>query len=102
MLINIPKNDYIQLLNKWLFWDMHINTLDWRHNKQDIIERIAVYGDENDEHIMNMLYPKRIIKQCLKKSDCLNDKTIKYFSFVLHIKEKDFKCYSKIHAQMSF
>jgi hypothetical protein len=102
MLNKLQKNNYVKMLNKWLFWDLNIETLDYKYNRQDIIERIAIYGDENDERIMNIIYPKHVIKYCLKKSDCLNSKTIKYFSFILKIKEEKFKCYMKTHAQRSF
>jgi len=95
MLNRIQKNEYIKLLSKGLFWDLHIDKLDYKHNKQEIIERIAVYGTDNDERIMNIIYSPRIIKKCLKRSDSLNEKTIRYFAFVLHEKEENFKCYSR-------
>ena len=95
MLNRVQKNEYIKLLTKGIFWDLDIDKLDYKYNKQDIIERIAVYGTDNDEHIMNILYSPGVIKKCLKHSDCLNEKTIRYFAFILHEKEEHFKCYSR-------
>ena len=94
------KNEYIKLLNNRIFWDININRLDYRKNKQTIIERIAVYGTENDERIMNKLYSTRLIRKCLVKSDSLNEKTIRYYAFLLNEKEENFKCYTKTPVQM--
>ena len=54
--LKIKKNDLIKLLSKNLFWEYQVNKLDYIKNKQLIIERIAVFGTENDEKIMNMMY----------------------------------------------
>jgi len=94
-------NSYIKLLSKIIFWDMNVDKIDYKLDKQTIIERIAVYGKENDERIMNILYPIRTIKKCLIKSDSLNEKAIRYYAFVLHVKESKFKCYSRIHVPMT-
>jgi len=94
-------NNYIKLLNKRIFWDLHIDKLDYKQDKQRIIERIAVHGTENDEKIMNIMYSIRTIRKCLIKSDSLNEKVIQYYAFVLNEKEKKFKCYSRIHVPMT-
>lgn len=99
---NENYNNYIKLLNKWIFWDINIDKLDYKKNKQLIIERIAVHGTENDEKIMNIMYSLGTIKKCLIKSDSLTEKVIQYYAFVLHIKESKFKCYTRTPVQMSF
>jgi len=102
MLNRHQKNYYIQRwLSKYLFWDVFVDRMDYKKNMQDIIERVAVYGNENDERIMNIIYSKRLIKKCLVRSDCLNEQTVKYYSFKLGIKDKAFKWYSKKLVQMS-
>jgi len=95
------KNEYIKMLSKRIFWDINTEKLDYWRNRQTIIERIAVYGRESDEKIMNLLYSPGTIKKCLKKSDSLNEKVIRYYAFLLHEKESRFKCYAKIPVQMS-
>ena len=96
------NNKLIKELSKNIFWDIDIDKLDYKKNKQTIIERIAVYGTENDERIMNMMYPIKTITKCLLKSDSLNENTLRYYAFVLNEKENKFKCYTKIPVQMSF
>jgi len=98
----IQKNRYIKHLNKRIFWDINIENLDCEKSKQKIIERIAVYGTENDEKIMYILYPLSVIKKHLKMSDILNEKTISYFSFILNEKEDKFKCYTKKFVPMNY
>ena len=98
----IDKKEHIQKLSKRIFWDLDINKLDYKQDKQKIIERIAVYGTENDERIMNTLYDKDTIKECLIHSKCLNEKVINYYAFALKIKKEEFKCFMKTAAQMSF
>ena len=99
---NKRGNDLIKLLSKRIFWDINIDKLDYKQDKQKIIERICVHGKENDEKIMNMMYPISTIKKCLIKSDSLNEKVIRYYAFVLKLKESRFKCYTRIPVQMSF
>ena len=94
-------NNYIKLLSKVIFWDINVDKLDYKKSKQRIIERIAVYGTENDERIMNIMYPIRTIKKCLMKSDSLNENTLHYFSLILNEKEEKFKCFTRIHVPMT-
>ena len=94
------KNIYVQMLSDVIFWDVDKNKTDYIHHKQFLIERIAVYGNENDERIMNILYDNKTIIKCLKKSDSIIEKTINYYSFLFDEKMENFKCYSKIHAPM--
>ena len=95
------KNEYIKMLHPRIFWDLNIDKLDYNHDKQIIIERIAVHGTENDERIMNKLYRIETIEKCLVNSSNLSEKVIRYYAFALKIKEEDFKCFSKTHVQMS-
>ena len=55
----MKKNEYIKKLSKKLFWEMKIDTLNWKHNKQDIIERIDFRGTEEDKEIMHLLYSEK-------------------------------------------
>ena len=99
--IEINKNSYIKMLNNRIFWDLKIDKLDYKKDKQTIIERIAVYGTENDERIMNTMYRPNTIKKCLMNSYNLNEKVIKYYAFTLKAREEDFKCFMKTPVQMS-
>jgi len=89
------KKSIITELSRSIFWDIYIQDLDVKKNKNIIIERIALYGNDNDLRIMFLLYSKKCIKNILIKSDSLNNGIIEYFSFILNIKKEVFKCYRK-------
>jgi hypothetical protein len=89
------KDQIIKELSPHLFWDVDINQLDYRKDKCLIIERILVYGKENDERLLNMIYSKNCIKSVAKKSMNLNDRTICYLSEIYNIPEEKFRCYKK-------
>lgn len=95
------RNEYVRDLSKHIFWDLIIEKLDCEEDKQTIIERIAVYGTDRDERLMYIIYPLKDIKKCLLNSDSLNEKTMRYFAFLLHLKEKDFKWFLRRHVEMT-
>jgi len=93
--IFVWKKSIITKLSRHMFWDVYIQELDIKKNKNLIIERIALYGNDNDIRIMFLLYSKGDIKKALINSDSLNQITIEYFSLVLGVKKEAFKCYGK-------
>ena len=82
-------------LTKGLFWNSDVNTLDYIRDKKYIIERILDAGLENDEIIMWKLYSYNDIKKIALNIENLHKDVVTYMSFVLKVKETDFKCYNK-------
>ena len=90
------KNNKLLLeLTKGLFWNSDINMLDYLRDKEYIIKRILDAGLENDEIIMWKLYSYEEIKNVALNMENLHKDKVTYMSFVLKIKEIDFKCYNK-------
>jgi len=90
------KNNKLLLqLTKGLFWNSDINVLDYVRDKKYIIERILDAGLENDEIIMWKLYSYEDIKNIALNIENLHEEKVSYMSFVLKVKETDFKCYEK-------
>ena len=87
------KNLILKELSPHLFWNIDISKLDVSKNKKIIIERIIEYGLDKDEIILWKLYNYFTIKKVAINMDALPYMRIKYYSFVLNIKEKKFKCY---------
>ena len=93
---DIANNNKLLLeLTKGLFWNSDINILDYVRDKKYIIERIIDAGLENDEIIMWKLYSYEDIKNIVLNMENLHKDVVTYMSFVLKIKETDFKCYNK-------
>ena len=93
---NIKNNNELLLqLTKGLFWNCDIKNLDCMRDKEYIIRRILEAGLENDEIIMWKLYSCEDIKNVALNIENLDDDKILYMSFVLKIKETEFRCYKK-------
>ena len=89
------KNTLLLQLTKGLFWNSDVNILDYTRDKKYIIERILDAGLENDEIIMWKLYSYDEIKDIAINMENLHKDKVTYMSFVLKIKETDFRCYNK-------
>ena len=87
------KELILKELSPHLFWNIDISKLDVNKNKKIIIERIIEYGLDKDEIILWKLYNYFTIRKTAINMDSLPYMRIKYYSFVLNIKEKKFKCY---------
>jgi hypothetical protein len=87
----------ILLLNliKEVFWNCDLSILDYKKDKNIIIERIIGYGLENNEIIMWKMYTYNEIKNVAVNIEYLEMDKIIYHAFVLNIDEKEFKCYGK-------
>jgi len=88
-------NELLSQLTKEAFWNCDINKFDYIRDKEYIIKRIIEAGLENDEIIMWKLYSYDDIKNVAINHECLDEDTVTYMSFVLKIKENQFKCYKK-------
>ena len=100
--MNSISNNLIEKFTPRIFWDINITTLDLKNNKDEIIERVYVYGTDNDENLIWSIYSYNEIKKSVINSDILNDTTITYLSKVFNIKEKRFKCYKKKLSHLNY
>jgi hypothetical protein len=95
------KNDLILQLSPVIFWDTHISKLDYKKHRDFIIERVVVYGNENDEILLYKLYTWRQVRRSVIKSDSLTETAINYISTILDIKKEKFKCYTNILSHLT-
>lgn len=71
--------------NKYLFWDVNPESLDWQKNAQFIIERILTRGFTKDVDTIFSIYSKEQIRSAVLKSKTLDKKTANYMSLYLSI-----------------
>jgi len=83
------KNEWVSSLSKIIFWDTRTEMVDIRRDKNFIIERIAVYGEDSDVDKMFEMYGKGEIKNALKKAEWLNEWTVAYFGLILNVMERN-------------
>ena len=88
-------NELLSQLTKEVFWNCNINKFDYIKDKEFIIKRIIEAGLENDEVIMWKLYSYDDIKNVALNLENLHKDKVIYMSFVLKVKENEFKCYKK-------
>jgi len=93
---SIQPQELLSNLSKEVFWNCDINKFDYQKDKKYIIERIIEAGLENDEIIMWKLYDYEEIKNIALNMENLRKDIVTYMSFVLKVKEKEFKCYKKM------
>jgi hypothetical protein len=92
---SIQAQELLMQLTKEVFWNCDINKFDYLRDKKFIIERIIDAGLENDEIIMWRLYSYDDIKNVALNMENLDEDIVTYMSFVLKVKESEFKCYKK-------
>jgi hypothetical protein len=91
--MKIPKET--PQFSKYIFWDCDINKIDYDRDKAFVIERVLVWGNENDEKELFKYYDIKSIRKAAKHSTNLNDRTISYLNAILDIPKGKFKCYKK-------
>jgi len=89
------ENKLLLQLTREVFWNCDINKFDYIRDKEYIIKRIIEAGLENDEIIMWRLYSYEDIKNVALNLENLHEDKVTYMSFVLKVKENEFKCYKK-------
>jgi hypothetical protein len=89
----IVDNSILKELSPHIFWNCDVNKFNFKKNKKNIIERIAEYGLEKDEILMWQMYSYYDIKKIIINMEYLPYFRIIYYSSLLKIKEKKFRCY---------
>lgn len=74
-----------EALSKSLFWDVSPDQLNWKNNRQFIIERTLQRGLTKEVDTIFSIYSLSEIKQALLKSRTLDRKTANYFCIKLNI-----------------
>jgi hypothetical protein len=91
----IESRKFIKALNKFLFWDINIKKIDAFNDKNIIIERALLRGDESDEVLVFNFYAKKDIIEVVCGLKNMPIKICNYLSFRLNIKKERFVCYNQ-------
>lgn len=83
----------IQQINPIYFWDVNIAEMDDIRSKRLIIERVCSLGNINEIKLLFNTYGKADVINELCNLNYLDNKTLAFFSFILNISKKKFKCY---------
>lgn len=85
--------------SKRFFWDLDPEKLDYRENKNLIIERILNLGDIVDYIALVGIYGKEEVINTAMNNAILDKKTLNWLSLISGRPKTDFRCYSKIQSK---
>ncbi|TYB97071.1 MAG: hypothetical protein FXF54_02765 [Kosmotoga sp.] len=77
------------------FWDVDTKKLDLEKNKEFIISRVLEHGILKDVHELKKVYSTQEIREVVKKSKNISDKTATFWANVLHIPIEEVNVCSK-------
>jgi hypothetical protein len=77
-----------------LFWDVDIQTINYRKHAPYVVERVLTRGTLQDFLIINAYYGKRRMKSIAKKLRFLDERTLRFCSAYFDIPIQDFRCYT--------
>lgn len=80
--------EYSSLKNQALFWDINLETLDKNVHINFIISRITESGTMEDVKWLLANYTKEEIKNIIKSTRLISEKTANYWRNALDIKEE--------------
>jgi hypothetical protein len=91
----IESRKFINALNNFLFWDIDSKKIDAFRDKNIIIERALLRGDESDEVLVFSFYPEKDIIEVVCGLKNMPVKICNYLSFRLNIEKERFACYNR-------
>lgn len=87
MLLDKPK------LSAQAFWDVNMDTIDYKKNARFVIEKVITRGKLEDFLSLRIFYGDEKIKQEIIKSRWLSNIDISFCCAVFDLKPQEFKCY---------
>ena len=78
---------------KMVLWDVDTEEVDLKKHWFFIIERIMVYGNENDVQWMLGTFSKEQLIEVVKKSRNLNRKTANFWALWFGIDREEIRCF---------
>lgn len=81
-------------VNKSLFWDIDISTLDHQKHARFIIERVLTRGNRNDWQALKAFYGLQKIRDEALNIRYLDKKTLNFCSALFGINKEEFRCYT--------
>ena len=94
-LTGMEKNEFLQKLSRYLFWDCDIDMLDPDIDRKLILERVFSMGTENDIKEVVRYYDIAAIKNEIITIKILDNKTLNYLSLLFKIPKRRFLCCKK-------
>jgi len=85
---------------KMVLWDVDTEEVDLKKHWFFIIERIMVYGNENDVQWMLGTFSKEQLIEVVKKSRNLNRKTANFWVLWFGIDREEIRCFKNTYQKI--
>jgi hypothetical protein len=85
---------------KMVLWDVDTEELDLKKHWFFVIERIMVYGNENDVQWMLGTFSKEQLIKVVKKSRNLNRKTTNFWALWFGIDREEIRCFKNTYQKI--
>ena len=85
---------------KMVLWDVDTEEVDLKKHWFFIIERIIVYGNENDVQWMLGTFSKEQLIEVVKKSRNLNRKTANFWVLWFGIDREEIRCFKNTYQKI--
>ena len=85
-----------------MFWDIDIERIDLKKNKEFVIERILEYGFTGQVSWLLKNYSRQSIIEVVKKSRNIDKITANYWAIHFHIKKEEILCLKRQLMQNCF
>ncbi len=85
----------INNFSKHLFWDVDLNSFDFKEHKSFLIEMVLEYGKLQDWNLLKELYGKEEIKNTALTIRSLDPVTLSFLCAIFNLKETEFRCYKQ-------
>jgi len=86
---------------KMVLWDVDIEELDLKKHWSFVIERIMVYGNENDVQWMLKTFSKEQLIEVVKKSRNLDRKTANFWALWFDIDKEEIRCFKNTYQKIA-
>jgi hypothetical protein len=83
------------LLSKQAFWDVNMDTIDYKKHARYVMEKVIDRGSFEDFIALRKYYGDEKIKKEIVNVNWIGDKEIYFCCAIFDLELKDFKCYTK-------
>ena len=83
------------LLSKQAFWDVNMDSIDYRKNAVHVVEKVIERGKAEDFNNLLKFYGFEKVKELALQALWLSDISINFCCTLFKVKPTDFKCYEK-------
>ena len=92
--LSIQSKKPVELLSKYLFWDIDPNVLEWERSKKTIIERVIERGSLEEWVCIVKVYTLEGIVNTAKTFRSMSPIDLNFIATISNTPKEEFRCYN--------